>query len=76
MDGHIQDDKYRVVDNIIYYRAKIYVVYEYTCNVPQFRHKKNKILLRDIIPKFLTTTFNKINNPFISIVKLWYLFKL
>jgi hypothetical protein len=26
MDGHIQDDRYRVVDDIIYYRGSIYLV--------------------------------------------------
>jgi hypothetical protein len=30
MDGHIQDDRYRVVDDIIYYRASIYLVPEST----------------------------------------------
>jgi hypothetical protein len=28
MEGHIQDDRYRVVDDIIYYRGSIYVVLE------------------------------------------------
>jgi len=26
MDGHIQDDRYRVVDDIIYYKDNIYLV--------------------------------------------------
>jgi hypothetical protein len=26
MDGHIQDDRYRVVDDIIYYKGSIYLV--------------------------------------------------
>jgi hypothetical protein len=30
MDGHIQDDRYRVVDDIIYYRDSIYLVPEST----------------------------------------------
>jgi hypothetical protein len=30
MDGHIQDDRYKVVENIIYYRASIYLVPEST----------------------------------------------
>jgi hypothetical protein len=30
MDGHIQDDRYRVVDDIIYYRGSIYLVSEST----------------------------------------------
>jgi hypothetical protein len=28
MEGHIQDDRYRVVDDIIYYRGSIYLVLE------------------------------------------------
>ena len=30
MDGHIQDERYRVVNNIIYYRASIYLVLDST----------------------------------------------
>jgi hypothetical protein len=30
MDGHIQDDMYIVVDDIIYYRDRIYLVHEST----------------------------------------------
>jgi hypothetical protein len=30
MDGHIQDDRYKVVDDIIYYGASIYLVPEST----------------------------------------------
>ena len=30
MDGHIQDDRYIVVDDIIYYKGRIYLVHEST----------------------------------------------
>jgi hypothetical protein len=30
MDGHIQDDRYRVLDDIIYYRTNIYFILYYT----------------------------------------------
>ena len=30
MDGHIQDDRYRVEDDIIYYKGSIYLVSEST----------------------------------------------
>jgi hypothetical protein len=30
IDGHIQDERYRVVDDIIYYRGHIYLVLEST----------------------------------------------
>ena len=28
MDGHIQDDRYKIIDDIIYYKGRIYLVPE------------------------------------------------
>ena len=39
MDGQVKDDRYKVVDDIIYYKGKIYIV-------PQSKVKK--IILKEI----------------------------
>ena len=53
IDGNIQDDRYKVVDDIIYYKVRIYLVLEPT--VKQKILKKMRASLLAGHPRFLKT---------------------